>query len=531
MKIPRLSAALLGRAPRAGVSPAAAVAPHPDVDGIHAIGDGAAPADRYVGLIASGGVAIILVLLIIIAALRGPWIDEFWTLELSDTGKGLRALIRDGWLHDAHPPLFNLWATFLTALGVTSIHTGRIVSNLAAAGLMILAALHLSRRTPAQAVFNAAMLLLVLSVPQVVEAFADYRSYFWQIAAFSTLILVARHVVTTDLDLDLRKEPGLAIVAVLATTGSIALHYISASFGGLLAGFIAVFALARGKWRWGGLLLATAALSSLFIVGMALLQAPNWAVDFDHSWIDGDDVLALGVPLLLAVLAIGHNPVPLAALRWAHRRWTRPERAFCALMAGVLIVGVGALFTLNFFKPIIVGRYLFAVSLLICAMMAALAEKLAHDRRLFGLLAVVSIIAVLGSLAWLAPQSRWLGGARIVARIVAECPTTRVYAASGWTLGPAYDTSAARREDAVFERAHRLMAERYGYEVHFIGRRGVAETLPGKCPVLIWFEHTPYSELDLQSALAATDMTGLELAQLSAIVTRTGFVLRADRPY
>ena len=50
-------------------------------------------------------------------------------------------------------------------------------------------------------------------------------------------------------------------------------------------------------------------------------------------------------------------------------------------------------------------------------------------------------------------------------------------------------------------------------------------------PVLIWFEHTPYSELDLQSALAATDMTGLELAQLSAIVTRTGFVLRADRPY
>ena len=86
-------------------------------------------------------------------------------------------------------------------------------------------------------------------------------------------------------------------------------------------------------------------------------------------------------------------------------------------MAGVLIVGVGVLFAFNFFKPIMVGRYLFAVSLLICAMMAALAEKLAHDRRWFGLLAVVSIIAAVGSLAWLAPQSRWLGGARIVARI------------------------------------------------------------------------------------------------------------------
>src|SRR6476661_8409295 len=99
-------------------------------------------------LIAEVGVGAILVVAAANAALRGPWLDEFWTLELSDTRNGLLALVRDGWLRDAHPPLFNAWATLLVSLGVTSIPAGRLASNLLAAGLMIFAALRLSRRMP-----------------------------------------------------------------------------------------------------------------------------------------------------------------------------------------------------------------------------------------------------------------------------------------------------------------------------------------------------------------------------------------------
>ena len=100
---------------------------------------------------------------------------------------GLLALIRDGWLRDAHPPVFSAWATLLGALGIDSIATGRVLSNLFGAGLMLLAARRLSRRMPGQAGFSAALLLLVLSLPQAIEAFATYRSYFWQIAAMTTL--------------------------------------------------------------------------------------------------------------------------------------------------------------------------------------------------------------------------------------------------------------------------------------------------------------------------------------------------------
>ena len=145
-------------------------------------------------VIAATGLAAILALAAVDAALRGPWLDEFWTLELSDTRKGLPALVWNGWMRDAHPPVFNAWATLLASLGITSIPAGRLVSNLLAAGLMILAAFRLSRRTAGQAAFAAALLLLTLSLPQAMESFAVYRSYFWQIAAIGTLALVAHHV-------------------------------------------------------------------------------------------------------------------------------------------------------------------------------------------------------------------------------------------------------------------------------------------------------------------------------------------------
>jgi len=484
------------------------------------------------GLIAAGALVAILMALTANAGLRGPWLDEFWTLELSDTSKGTLVLIHDGWLRDTHPPAFNLWATFLNSIGMTAIPAARLASNLPAAGLMIVAALHFSRRMRGQAGFYAAMLLLALSLPQSVITFAEYRSYFWQISALATLTLVARHVALTEVDLDIRKESVLAVIAILATAAAVALHYVGGLFGGLLAGAIALCAFARGHRRWAILVLATAAISSLFVGAVALLQAPNWAVDFDNTWIDAEDFAAtLGVPFALVVSAICHNLVPLAGL-WAGRRhWTRSEGVFIAMMAGVIVGGVAIVLAIDAYRPIMVGRYFFSVSVLVCAIMAALAVKFARDWRLFGLLALVSVAVVAGPLITHGAKPQWQEGARTIARIVGDCPTTRVYAASGWAIGPAAKTRTARREDPVFERAYRLLADKYGFEIHFIGQNGVARAKLGQCPVLLWYEHSPSNaEDDPEQALAAAGLTGLEEARLSAIRSTTGFVIRADRP-
>ena len=492
------------------------------------------------------GIVIPSVILIVLfaaaeAARRGPWLDEFWTLELSDYRNGLWALIRDGWLHDVHPPVFNAWTSFLAWLGMTSISHGRLASNLLAAGLMVLAARRLTLRAPEQAGFNAAFVLLVLSLPQAVEAFAIYRSYFWQIAAVATLSLVARYVASAKRDLDLRQDIDLAAIAAFATAAAMTLHYVCAVFGGLLAGIIALRALTRGLVRWASLLFVTAAASALFIAIVLFLQAPHWQAELDHNWNDVPPLRALGVPLALAASAVLLNPIPLIGLlrrsRMSRSRMTRPrmrgERAFALMIGAVLVVGATAILAVHVFRPVVVDRYLFAVPVLVSALMAVPAARLAEDRRLFGLLAVVAVavpaITTLGS----GGEPLWRENARTIAKIVADCPATQVYAASGWALGPAAETRAARREDAVFARAYRLLADEYGYAVRFIGPNEQVNAAAGPyqsntCPVLLWYEHTPNeAEDDLPAAIEAAGLAGVQGARLSAIRSATGFIVQA----
>ena len=464
------------------------------------------------------------------AALQGPWLDEFWTLELSDSHNGLIPLLRDGWLHDTHPPVFNAWTTLLTSLGVTSIAAGRLASNLLAAALMIGTAWRLSRRTAGQAAFSTILFLLVLSLPEVIDAFATYRSYFWQVAALATLILVARHVVSTRVDLDIGKDADLAAIAGLATAASIDLHYIGGLFGGLLATAIAICARSRGLPRWSALMFVATGASSAVIVASVLLQAPNWAADFDHSWIDLPGLEAAGVPIGLAVAAIVHNPEPLAGLWIGRHRRDEPERRFLVLIGAVLIAGIAIVLAAHAFKPVVVDRYLIAVPVLVCALMATAAERLAPDGRPFGLLVLVSVAVAAFPLVDSGIKPRWRDGARTIAAIVADCPATRVFAASGWAIGPAAETRTARREDPVFSRAYRLLAARSGFTVQFIGQNGAAHATPGFCPVLLWFEHTPNdAEDDLPAAVEAAGLTGLQDARLSMTRSATGFVVRADR--
>lgn len=395
---------------------------------------------------------------------------------------------------------------------------------------MIVAARRLMRRMPGQARFGMMLLLLVLSLPEVMAAFATYRSYFWQVAALTTLVLVARHVASTRSDLDTAKDADLAVIAGAATTASIGLHYVGGLFGGLLALAVIACARARGLRRWAGFMLAVTAAASAFVGASVLLQMPNWASEFDHSWIDLPWLEALGVSVALAVGAILHNPVPLAGLWTGRGLREEPERRFIAMIGGVLVAGVAIVLAAHALKPIVVERYLIAVPVLVCALMAVAAARLAPDGLPAGLLVLVSVAVAATPLVRSGILPQWREGAQTIASVVAQCPTARVFAASGWALGPAAETRTAHREDPVFARAYRLLAERYGYAVEFIGQNGVAHAAPGACPVLLWFEHTPNeAEDDLPAAVEAAGLSGLQTARLSMIRSTTGFVVRADR--
>jgi hypothetical protein len=175
----------------------------------------------------------------------------------------------------------------------------------------------------------------------------------------------------------------MAAIAALATGAAIGVHYVGGLFGGLLAGAIAFCAFARRLRRWAALVLATAVLSGLFVVASIALQAPSWAAEFDHSWIDLPGLAALGVLASLAVAPLWLNPVPFAGL-WMGP-WMGPgmgkgtrdasETRFVALIGIVLAV--------HAVRPIVVDRYLFAVPVLVSALMAVPAARFAQDRLLF----------------------------------------------------------------------------------------------------------------------------------------------------
>jgi hypothetical protein len=288
----------------------------------------------------------------------------------------------------------------------------------------------------------------------------------------------------------------------------------------------------RRHWRWAGLVFATALTATLFVALVATLQARHWAVDLDHNWIEARplaDVLA--VPLALIAGAVATNVVPLAALWPGWRRWNTFERAFVLLIDAVLAIGLLVVMTINAVQPIMVDRYLVAVPVLVASILAALAARFDRDHALHLLLALVAVATGAGPLLLQGGKPLWEEGARSIEQIVKACPTTRIYAASGWALGPAADTKAARREDPVFQRAYQALARTHGYTVRFLGQNEAARVRSDRCPVLVWFEHTPNdAESDLPAAIGAAGLMGIEEANLTVIRSPTGFVVRADGP-
>jgi hypothetical protein len=257
---------------------------------------------------------------------------------------------------------------------------------------------------------------------------------------------------------------------------------------------------------------------------------PSWAAEFDHSWIDLPGLAALGVLVALAVAPLLVNPVSLAGLWWRVQKRDPSQTWFVATVGAVLVVGMAIVLAAHAVKPIVVDRYLFAIPVLVSALLAVPAARLARDRWLFGLLVLVALAGAARPMIENGIRPLWRETARTIAAIVAGCPTTEVYAASGWALGPAAETRTARREDPIFERAYRSLAEPWGFAVHFIGQNGHAHATPGACPVLLWYEHTPNeAENDVAWAIEAAGFTGLERARLSVTRSATGFVLRADR--
>jgi hypothetical protein len=188
------------------------------------------------------------------------------------------------------------------------------------------------------------------------------------------------------------------------------------------------------------------------------------------------------------------------------------------------------LFEINVEKPVIVEHYLVGLPVLVCAVVAALARRLAHGRKLFILFAVIAIAVVLVPFVAHGPERRWQANAKQIGRIVAICPATTVYAASGWVLRDGIAFKTARRDEPIYARGYRGLGASRGFTPRMIGVSGAAQTVSGDCPTLLWIEQVPPSlNLAPSRILAAARLHGLENTKLIVLRSETGLIVRSDR--
>ncbi len=64
-------------------------------------------------------------ILIYSALHRGPWLDEFWSLWVSDDAISFESILKTRWLVDVHPPMFPAFVYAASKLIPLNIISGR----------------------------------------------------------------------------------------------------------------------------------------------------------------------------------------------------------------------------------------------------------------------------------------------------------------------------------------------------------------------------------------------------------------------
>nr|WP_047169759.1 hypothetical protein [Sphingomonas sp. Y57] len=476
--------------------------------------------------------AIIVTALAAAALLGGPTLDDFWTVYLSDPARGLDKMVGQRWVLDIRPPVFDAWATMLHMIGIDSIPVARLISALPAVVLLVLAVRAFSKRLPEEAPFFAIFLLLVVSTPAAVRAFSVYRGDFWQLAAFAIQILLVRHVLFAQKDYRRNSDAALALFALPATFAAITMDYGGALFGGVVAMATILAAIARGLRRWARSLLITLVLAVMVIIAMISWQASSWAANFDlyQNWIEMGYVSAGSILAALLFGTVLHNPVALAGGYLGRERWNRTDTAFVIIIGGALVAALVAIMQIDAQRRLVTFSNSSDVAVLVAALMAAAGAKIADRRMWMNALAGVAILSVAVSATVNGIGSGWQSGAKRVSRIVAACPQTQVFAASGWRLDDGTASRAARREEPVFTLGYKRLARSYGFTATVITRDRPATATPGPCPVLLWIERVPHNKrVKPEQVLKAAGLRGLEKARLSLIRSENGLIVRADR--
>lgn len=435
---------------------------------------------------------------------RGPFIDEFSSLWMSEPGVPLRRMLVERLAFDVHPPFYMLATRGLRELWPGAGLAELRLFNLAPLAVWALYAAWAYARRPGLRAFVAAAFVLSLAGEEFGGQMRSLRPYFALICAADVFAL-ASALIYLDLRAGRRAARVEIVVASAALLTLMSGHYLSAFETALLVCAFAAALAITGDRR--SALLALVAVAVAAIPSLAFLA---WRRGYMLGWTGGgfwirtSTIEALRIMGHFLTRMAGFNIVAYAGLALmarpstSHRRAGEPMGELAAIGSGSVVLTLAILLVVNLQTSIVIERYLDFMGGALAVALAAGVARWATTRPWLYAAALAWAAAAAGMEARshiTAHEDAWYATARLVAADVKACPGARV---DTFHWSDRY-FNALPGDPYARAYAYSRLARQFGFADAL--QRPLPQTDPG-CPRILWGEH-------LGAALGLPDGTAI----------------------
>jgi hypothetical protein len=455
--------------------------------------------------------------------MRGPWLDEFWSLFFITNEKTLHDSFWRHWITDANPPLFSFINFSINKILTISVIEGRLFNfiPLAFAGVYLSALWLVSNR---QRGFIFIFSISISYCYYTIFYFVEFRSYFSGMVFFA-ILLVCLTRLSQDDPLS-RWDCILTWAGLIISLGvCLNIHYVTAVMATITVAISAFDQLARGKTRiFLAFALIGVSLASPLII-FAIVQKSFIEQVTSNYWITTTTSDALWIIIRLIAKTVIGNFVLFAAAGLffaiyflSIRRQKQEKQQIPAIEIRQAILwmasslsGATVMLIINFNVPVIQERYMLPLAVLALASASIVAANITVGKKfLVGLLMANGFITVAAAGYYVGSKKHWNASAALINTHISICPGSRIFPVM---LDPIYTDDDHAQRQAAFQE----MAKKWRFQIQNLNSNATP-ALHKPCPDLLWVEHffssSDYSdaELKLQFVKALPEFRGCQFA-------------------
>jgi hypothetical protein len=438
-----------------------------------------------------------LLILVFSAIHRGPWLDEFWSLWVSDGTISLETILKTRWLVDIHPPMYPALLYAVSKLIPLDIISGRLL-NLAPLFLSAAFLIYMYSTDRRLKRFIFLFSLAIASSYYFAAYFPELRSYFVGLCSFSVMIICLRKFCEDLNDLHETSGNGIWTAFFISVFVCLNFHYITALFSAIVVATFGWYFLFRRRIDYFLKFTAVGILSAIPLLAFAITNVIFLKTTSGSFWIDTSTLE--GISMILKVLVKATAPqfvlclviAGLIARGWRNGKLSGLNETgilnFSVLLAISIALFVPTLVMINLKLPIIQERYVMPLAICCLAIISNICELADFNRKIVRTAFIMNcIILTLFFGIRTSMQERWYASARIVKQHLESCPSSRVIA-SVWK------PSGVRNEELVVKLGYEYTSKTFSIPLDHLEVSGTSSR-SNTCPDIIWIEHVDKRKL------------------------------------